>query len=216
LNLTPLFLLPRKRNIDHNRLSHKTNSTKNTTEVQASSCLHFPLSTTIAANHHAHILDLEHYEHAYSSKTQTKQLLAPKAKRTVAFAPTVTGNTTLHVNDYSNDEIQSCWFNDVEYKAIKKDIRFAAKLLTDNNGLLGKDDEHDCQRGLEMHTRKGAHRRLQNKLVARQAVLDEQNLQWEEGVYDPEYLAMVYQVVSSSCQATARDIALKDQLDVTL
>jgi hypothetical protein len=112
-------------------------------------------------NHqHVHELDLEH-EHSYSSKTQKKQPLAPKPKRTVAFAPTVTGRPTIHVNDYSDDEIQTCWFNDDEFKAIKKDVRFAAKLLT-NDGLLEKCDEHNFQRGIEMHTRKGAHRRLQN------------------------------------------------------
>jgi hypothetical protein len=166
-----------------------------------------PLSTF--DNHDAHAQVWEQ-DHSYSTCTKKTQL-APKPKRTISFGKSVMVRQTLHINSYSDDEIQACWFGDDDLQAIKKDVRYDISMLTD-----GLDNEKYCRRGLEMHFRKGGRRRQQNKSAAIKAVLDEQELQWENDVYDPEYLATVYQAISSYCQTTARAIALKDRLDAML
>ena len=171
-----------------------------------------PLSTF--DNNHAPIAFIWEPDHSYSTTaySTTEGPLSPKAQqKSVTFNQTVSVRKTLHINNYSNDEVFACWYNDDEFKAIRKGVKFAVSLLKD--GLLEEDTEYHCQRGLELHTRKGANRRLQNKRAARGAVLIEQELQWEAGVYDPEYIAMKCMEYSSSLQATAHEIGLKDQLD---
>jgi hypothetical protein len=175
-----------------------------------------PLSTF---DNHAIAFDWEpdHSCCPTTSYSTTKGILSPKAQqKSVTFSQSVSVRKTLHINNYADDEVQACWYDDDECKAIRTDIKFAVSLL--NDGLLEEDNEYNCQRGLELHTRKGADRRLQNKRTLREAVLTEQELQWEEGMYDPEYLAMVSMDYSSASQATAYAIGLKDHqlLDATM
>jgi hypothetical protein len=169
---------------------------------------------------HAIALDWEpdHWEpdHSYStaSHSPTKGPLSPskRQQKRVMFDTRVNVRKALHIYDYSDYEVQVCWYDVDENKAIRKDAKFAVSLLKD--GKLEEDNECYCRRGLELHTQTSAgDRRLQNKRDAREAVLTEQELQWEEYVDDPGYIAMLCIDYSSSSIAIAHATGLRDQLD---
>jgi hypothetical protein len=198
-------------------------------DKRGASCLkkHAPTITTRKSNampplssfdNHAIALDWEPGpSYSTTSCSTTKGPLAPtKAQQQgVTFKQTVSVRKALHINDFSDSEIQAFWYDDDEFKAMRKDVKAALSML--NDGMLEEDNEYHCQRGLEPHTKKGLARRRQNKRAVREAVLTEQELQWEEDdVYDPEYIATVSMDVSSSSQATAHALGLKDQLDARM
>lgn len=73
---------------------------------------------------------------------------------------------------------------------------------------LDKDDE---PRGLEHKTPRGSKEREENRYNAMDAVLDEQERQWESNSrVDTEYLAQIYRQNSAHCQMKAYLIAKKD------
>jgi uncharacterized Rmd1/YagE family protein len=163
-----------------------------------------PLSST--HDHHARAIHFE-TEQSYSvcAPLTKRPPIYPKAKNVVTFQQSVKAKKTLHINNYTEKEIQSCWFDDDESKQMKQEFRFAANLAMD--GLLPQESS----RGLELYT-KGAQSRRQNKANAREEVLDEQEFQWEEGAYDPEYIAQIYEAASASSRARARATGLQDEL----
>ena len=74
-----------------------------------------------------------------------------------------------------------------------------------------EETNYQSIRGLEYRTRKGAVRRQHNKLEAISAVLDEQDRQYNEGLFNEELLAEVYRSCASHCQDEAYILALKDE-----
>jgi hypothetical protein len=78
-------------------------------------------------------------QHSYSTTASTTKttkgpplLAAPKAQqKSVIFNQTVSVRTTLHIHNYSDDEVQACWYNRAEFKAIRKDVKFTVSLLKD-------------------------------------------------------------------------------------
>jgi hypothetical protein len=153
-------------------------------------------------------------EHSYfPSPNATKAPLnPPEPRRTVAFSQTVSIRKTMHVNNYSDDEVDACWYSAYEFDRMRKDVRFAAKLL--QNGMLEQDTaDKCCRRGVEHLERKVKLQRIRNRSAASDAVFEEQELQREEGICEPEYIARVYKPPSASSQASAHAIALKDEID---
>jgi hypothetical protein len=170
-----------------------------------------PLSTFDKNN--TAVMSFEPPEHSYSPSPNEKKTPAkPEPRRTVAFSHTVSVRKTMHVDNYSDDEFDACWYNNYEFDMMRKKVRYAAKLL--QNGMLEQDTaDKCCPRGVEHLLRKVALKRIRKRVAARDAVLEEQELQWEEGICEPEYIARVYKVTSVSSQASAHAIALKDELD---
>lgn len=64
---------------------------------------------------------------------------------------------------------------------------------------------------VEFKTKDGSYRRKRTKQRACYAVLDEQEIQKDEGVYDPEFLANVYREVTGQSSLEALNRGLKDQ-----
>jgi hypothetical protein len=125
--------------------------------------------------------------------------LEPKALKTVSFSPYVIVHPTTHTKDYKEREIRACWYAKSEYKNIRQDIKITLDLIKRNVDI---DDYNHCKRGLEYLTEKGArHERMLTRLEAWTAVFEEQDLQDEEGIVDPEILALVYSQCTQSCQA---------------
>jgi hypothetical protein len=127
--------------------------------------------------------------------------LEPKALRAVSFSPNVMVQFTTHKKDYKQRDIQACWYTKSDYKKIREEIKITLDLIKRKVDI---DDYNHCKRGLESLTQKGArHERMQTKLEARTAVFKEQDLQDNEGIVDPEILAMVYSNCTRSCQVAA-------------
>jgi hypothetical protein len=73
------------------------------------------------------------------------------------------------------------------------------------------ESEEHCPRGLEGKTREGNLRRSEYKLDSIGAVLEEQNLLWNEDVEDDEAIMEVYQIWSIPCAKAAYEVGLQDE-----
>ena len=71
-------------------------------------------------------------------------------------------------------------------------------------------DKKYCSRGLEGHTSIGAVLKKEKRSLAINAVLDEQMIQWEEGIFNEDAIAEIYCEASSRCQVRANIVGLKD------
>jgi hypothetical protein len=181
--------------LDHTKATFKQSSNFKTIAMP-------PLSSSY--DNHARAIHFE-TEHSYSVCAPLTKRPYPKAKKVVTFQQSVKAKKTLHINNYTEEEIQACWFDDDESKQMKEEFRLAANLAM--NGLLPQESS----RGLELYTKEAQSRR-QHKATAREEVLDEQELQWDEGAYDPEYIAQIYEAASASSRARARSTGFQDEL----
>ena len=111
----------------------------------------------------------------------------------VSFSPMVEVIPALHISNYSDDEIQSTWFNRNDLKRIRKDINRLVALMERNRPI---DEDTDSIRGIECWTKRGYRLKRQNKITARDTVLSEQEMQWYDGIIDTARLSMVYQNAS--------------------
>ena len=82
------------------------------------------------------------------------------------------------------------------------------------NEIIAEDDEEYCTRGLEFKTKAGARFRSSNKLRTRSAVLNEQDLQRDEGFEDPQYIAMASMEESRGCRDGALARAIYDEQSI--
>jgi hypothetical protein len=76
------------------------------------------------------------------------------------------------------------------------------------NLQLEADEE---SRGLEHKTPKGSKKRKENRFLSIDAVLSEQERQWEQNREDPNFLAEVYRQSSAHCQMSAYLVAKSDE-----
>jgi hypothetical protein len=132
---------------------------------------------------------------------------SPILKKSVSFSGKVRGRAALHINDYSEEEIQASWLNNADMRRIRGEIRCTVEMM--NRGGTINEDEY-CRRGLEYRTSEGIQIRSDNRSVAANAVLNEQHRQEAGHFLDEEELAHAYKYWSSRCQITAQLSALSD------
>jgi hypothetical protein len=132
--------------------------------------------------------------------------------RRVGFTPMVKVVKVLHLNDFEDDEIEACCYNMSDFERIKADLKITVGLM--QLGKLEEDTIDYVRRGTEYRTPEGARRRVRNKEVARDALFDEQDLQWETGAFDPDALASVYHTASRDCGLEAYRLGLRDEEEV--
>lgn len=129
-----------------------------------------------------------------------------KARRIVSFAPQVETSAVERLCDLAEGEIAVIWYNRDQYHAIKKSLTLTVKKMC--KGLPLETDEES--RGLEYRTPAGAQRRQKNKLHSIDAVLDEQERQWEENRRNPTYIAEIYGQATAHCLMAAYLVAKAD------
>jgi hypothetical protein len=130
----------------------------------------------------------------------------------VSFSNQVLLIPTLHIGDYTQEEMEATWLSKTDFENIKADMKFAIDLI--NQGLLDEEDTvSHCYRGLECRTIGGSRKRMLNKITARDAVLDEQDRQYDSCVTDSEAIAKVYIVTSHPCQVSAHTMGMFDEKD---
>ena len=120
-------------------------------------------------------------------------------RKSVSFNEVVRAKKTVHITDFSAEEIRCCWYKDADYEEMKRDLHLEVNLL-ENDCLVEKPScmTHST-RGLEMFSSTIIGRaRREIKCHARKAVLEEQRLQREEGSYDPEFIAEIYSGVTKA------------------
>jgi hypothetical protein len=107
-------------------------------------------------------------------------------KKKVSFAASARVKFAIHINEYTDDEVQATWYNKDETRAIHDEIHVTVQLV-----LSGKpiDKKELSFRGLEFVTGEFLQQRSRNKAVARNAVLQEQVAQFYSGNKAPPWLS---------------------------
>ncbi|KAL3902377.1 MAG: hypothetical protein SGARI_005867 [Bacillariaceae sp.] len=105
--------------------------------------------------------------------------------------------------------------NDCEYALMKRASSFTVRLMMTlqhmKRDILLEHDEEMCTRGLEYKTRGGARQRRQNIQRSLDAVLSEQERQWDcMPVCDPNVIADVYHHVTAQSSMEAWLVAQHD------
>ena len=142
---------------------------------------------------------------------KTAEDLTTTRPTVVRFTPKVTTYQPLPMEDLSQEEFASLWYSKTEMAAIKQDCAETVRQMV--NGELRETDEYTA-RGLEYRTPQGQKERQYYKLVALDAVLDEQEVQEEQEVTDENAIAVLYQVHSIPRQEAAHQRGIRDEQEV--
>jgi hypothetical protein len=137
-----------------------------------------------------------------STATETTQVV-----KTFRFSEKNPIRKTLSRANYTLEESKASWMSHEDGQQIQRQCRKEIKKIDD--GQQFKDHKY-CARGLEGQTRIGSISKTRNRALAMNAVLDEQSMQWEEGVFDEDTIAEVYYRSSSSCQLWASLVGRRD------
>lgn len=147
-----------------------------------------------------------------------QRLLAPKeatansdqtSKRKIRWAKRVKVKEIRHLNDIQANERDGLWMSLADQQMNKAMVRTTVTMMM--RGETIPDDDLDfCTRGLEFRTKAGSKVRSRYKLRVRSAVLNEQDLQREEGFVDPDFIAMASMDESAECREAAFQRAEQD------
>jgi hypothetical protein len=135
--------------------------------------------------------------------TETTQAV----EQLVRFSEKKRVRKTLSRKDYTLDETKATWWSVEESGQIAR--QYTKEIKKIERGEKFKDKKF-CARGLEGHTQIGSASKRQRRALAIDAVLDEQMIQWADGVFDEQTIADVYDVVSSRCQLWASLVGRRD------
>jgi hypothetical protein len=133
--------------------------------------------------------------------------LADKPKKSVSFSESARMKKHIHINDFTQEEIDACWFTESELSQSRQEISYTIDLMTRGEDI---DASKYCTRGLECRTPQGAAIKVQTKIDAWDSVMDEQDRQFSLGINDVDSLSMVYIQSSWSCQVSAAAMACLD------
>jgi hypothetical protein len=113
------------------------------------------------------------------------------------------------LDEYTDEEIEAIWFSQEEYAEIKAGYQETVFLMESGEKL---DPKHQTSRGLEYRTQEGAWARYENKRDSYNAVLDEQDRQWQAEADDYDAISKIYIDTSSKkCAEAAAARAKKDE-----
>jgi hypothetical protein len=139
-----------------------------------------------------------------------------RVKKTVRFADAV----EVAFRHVSKEELQQCWYSDEEFRAFVEDIRDTIRVyrgmgLGYNNSLLCMMDPNwYCVRGVEEHVMQGSFQIKKLKLLSNiRMILDQQAMQRNMGIYDPNALRMISMMCSRQSRLRALDRAALDSTD---
>jgi hypothetical protein len=137
-----------------------------------------------------------------------KKSLEPKPECFVTFSPAVNVRYTLHINDYSDDEFDACWFSDEDYSTMVNVIKCTINMI-EKKVLI--DEVNFSRRGIEGRTKEATVLCWESRLTALNAVLDEQQIQLAEGAHDDELLAIAYEECIYRSKITAYFTGIADE-----
>jgi len=135
--------------------------------------------------------------------------ISPIPERTVSFHPYGELIEIDTLDEYSDEEIEACWYSEDEIEAARKEIQDTVRRLT-----RGPRRADDCPRGLEsqLPSFHPSSRRLRSDSIM--AVLSEQFKQRQiGGVERPERLREVYILAANPCLGRAIESARHDAWD---
>jgi len=132
-----------------------------------------------------------------------------KAKRKVRFHGRVQFKTIRHVADFTDDEIVNGWYRKKDFMRMSEEVSEIAQLIA--NGKETYNGEELCIRGLEHLVEEDvADYRAEKMIASIDAVLDEQDEQRDEDIYDGDIIAEIYTEIVTPLQREAYLVGLRD------
>jgi hypothetical protein len=128
------------------------------------------------------------------------ELASPKRK--IQWAKRVKVKEIRHLTDIPTSERDGLWMSSSDQQMNRAMVRTTITMMM-RAEAISDDDPDFCTRGLEFRTKAGSKTRSRYKLRVRSAVLNEQDLQREEGIVDPDFIAMASMDESSKCREAA-------------
>eukprot|EP00339_Tiarina_fusa_P024946 CAMPEP_0117069168 /NCGR_PEP_ID=MMETSP0472-20121206/48493_1 /TAXON_ID=693140 ORGANISM="Tiarina fusus, Strain LIS" /NCGR_SAMPLE_ID=MMETSP0472 /ASSEMBLY_ACC=CAM_ASM_000603 /LENGTH=150 /DNA_ID=CAMNT_0004791557 /DNA_START=93 /DNA_END=542 /DNA_ORIENTATION=+ len=83
------------------------------------------------------------------ASTSTRTITFGASSRPVRFSRTVTVKQTLHVRDYTPEEVLACWYDRFESEEIINEAKFVSTLYEDPDLMV--DENKYPRRGLELY-----------------------------------------------------------------
>jgi hypothetical protein len=124
------------------------------------------------------------------------------SKRKIQWAKRVKVKEIRHLSDIPTSERAGLWISSSDQQMNKAMVRTTITMMM-RGEAISDDDPDFCTRGLECRTKAGSKSRSRYKLRVRSAVLNEQDLQREEGIVDPDFIAMASMEESAKCRESA-------------
>jgi hypothetical protein len=130
-------------------------------------------------------------------------------QRSVSFYDAVECIRTLHINDYTDEEVLNTWFTQREYQGMKQEVKLTVDLM--NKKATFEEDVSFSSRGLENKADDAIVEVAEHRYDAMDAVLDEQDRQQEAGVCDPHTLSLAYAEYSFISHVASFLMAAEDE-----
>jgi hypothetical protein len=142
----------------------------------------------------------------YTEESVTDSKSSPKRRVRLDLAATRLHHI-VHVNDLTDTEVQSLWYQDHEFRAMKSRILEGASQIE-----AIRESDLETARGLEFYARQGGQERELAKRRHRETVLDEWDRQHQEGEsVDHDRLARLANALSFSRVQEALYVAADDE-----
>lgn len=130
-------------------------------------------------------------------------------ERRVRFHGRVQFKTIRHVADFSDTEIVEGWYRKKDFMRMSEEVSEIAQLIA--TGTETYKGEELCIRGLEHLVEEDvADYRAEKMIASIDAVLDEQDEQREEDVYDGDIIAEIYTEIVTPLLREAYLVGLRD------
>ena len=141
--------------------------------------------------------------------------MADSRERRVRFHGRVQFKTIRHVQDFTDEEIAAGWYRKKDFTKMSEDVSEIADLVA--KGRDSRNGEELCIRGLEHLVEEDvADYRAEKMIASIDAVLDEQDEQRDEDVYDPDIIAQLYTEIVSPLLREAYLVGLRDAQEATI
>ena len=141
-------------------------------------------------------------------------------QKKIQFSEKVKVRPVTHVYDMKPEVFQKVYYNRKDYAAFKAECydtaTAVARMASDKSQQQQKSSSTLCTRGIETFlSKKVALQRKERIANARSVVFEEQKDQKEDGINSEEFLAELYEDVTSASQQEAHKRALKDHEDIS-
>ena len=114
-----------------------------------------------------------------------------------------------HLNDMTEEEVADRWLQPDEFRAIH--VGFNSIVERMMRGEKIKEDDDTCERGLDCWLPDVADEKTSTIEAAVHAVLAEQNMQYDDNVYDPLTMAEAYSRCCGEAVFLAHSTGLEDE-----
>ena len=139
----------------------------------------------------------------------SKPASSEQVGRNIHFHGRVQFKNIRHVSEFSEYEIKNGWYDKDDFNRMSDDVSEIAKMV--GEGLKHRNGEYLCIRGLEHIVEEElANFRAEKMINSIDAVLDEQEEQWDEGIDEPQAIAELYTEYAKPLAEEAHQIGLKD------